>query len=154
MVVESATPVSGDASDSENTRRNSNRSEAAPTFADSSTSSSVNLRGMSWMDDQLEILEQTDDDQNVDSLYEPFEWISDADIDDLSNVVATFISTTEKSASSNVNSNDMEDVRKVVLQFRKLSTYFHHSQKGSNRLAKLQSDKKRPFEILNDCPTR
>jgi malate synthase len=106
------------------------------------------------MDDQLEILEQTDDDQNVDSLYEPFEWISDADIDDLSNVVATFISTTEKSASSNVNSNDMEDVRKVVLQFRKLSTYFHHSQKGSNRLAKLQSDKKRPLEILNDCPTR
>lgn len=88
MIVESASQSTVDTDNSENTRQGSNRSEPEAGFVDSNTSSSVNLRGISWIDDQLEMLEQTDDAQNVDSLYEPFEWISDADIDDFSDVVA------------------------------------------------------------------
>ncbi|KAK1944906.1 Zinc finger BED domain-containing protein 1 [Phytophthora citrophthora] len=130
--------------------------EIVSAFVDSSISMApgVILQRSWWMDDQLEELEGPDDTQNVDSQSEPFEWINGDDIDDLCDSVATFVSMVEASSYTEISSDDMEAVRKIVLQFRKLSTYFHHSQKGSNRLEKLQADKKTPLDVMNDCPTR
>lgn len=130
--------------------------DGVPAFVDSSGGEAlgVRLRRSWWMDDQLEDLERPENVSDIDSQSEPFESINDADIDDLCNSVATFVSTVEATSSFEMSSNDMESVREIVLEFRKLSTYFHHSQKGSNRLVKLQSDKKNPLEVMNDCPTR
>ncbi|KAK1931613.1 Zinc finger BED domain-containing protein 4 [Phytophthora citrophthora] len=130
--------------------------ETVPAFVDLSISMApgVILQRSWWMDDQLEKLEGPDDTQNVDSQSEPFEWINEADIDDLCDSVATFVSMVEASSYTEISPDDMKAVRKIVLQFRKLSTYFHHSQKGSNRLEKLQADKKTPLDVMNDCPTR
>ncbi|KAE9261012.1 hypothetical protein PF008_g32953 [Phytophthora fragariae] len=111
-------------------------------FVDSSASSRLNLQREQWIDNRLEELERLAEGECVDSQCEPSEWISDADIDDLCNEVETFVSVVEKSATDKVNSSDLEAVRKTVQGFRKLSTYFHHSQNATNRVQKLQSDKK------------
>lgn len=123
-------------------------------FVDSSTSLGISLPRSWWIDDRLEELERSDNTEHVDSQFEPSEWISDVDIDDLCKEVASFVSFVEKSSADKVSSSDIKYVRKTVQGFRKLSTFFHHTQKGSNRLNNLQFDKTNPLEVMSDCPTR
>ncbi|KAG1695428.1 hypothetical protein DVH05_020466 [Phytophthora capsici] len=81
------------------------------------------------------------------------EYVCEAEVAALCEQVVQFVETAARSASQDVNTADLESVRKAVRQFRKLAEYFHRSSTGANRMNELQHRSK-SLNIKIDCPTR